>query len=99
MPPASRKAAGFSAIFYTNTSYEYWSRGASLIHTSVDGKRDVAPLESSRIYLLAGLQHYSRAFPPTPENDLPSLNLPNPNPVRWFWRALFVAMDDWVREG
>jgi hypothetical protein len=25
--------------------------------------------------------------------------MPNPNPVRWFWRALFAAMDDWVREG
>jgi hypothetical protein len=27
------------------------------------------------------------------------VNLPNPNPVRWFWRALFVAMEDWVRDG
>ena len=27
-------------IFYTNTSYEYWSRACSLIHTSPDGKRD-----------------------------------------------------------
>nr|MBA2269602.1 hypothetical protein [Chthoniobacterales bacterium] len=87
-------------VFHTNTSYEYWSRAGSLIHTSPDGKRDVAPMENARIYLLAGLQHFSRAFPPTPETE-PSLaaqHLPNPNPVRWFWRALFVAMDDWVRE-
>ncbi|PYI84417.1 MAG: hypothetical protein DME26_13295, partial [Verrucomicrobia bacterium] len=28
-------------IFYSNSSYEYWGRAASLIHTSVDGKRDV----------------------------------------------------------
>jgi hypothetical protein len=86
-------------VFYTNTSYEYWSRAASLIHTSPDGKRDIPPLENSRIYLFAGLQHYSRPFPPVPETDLPSVHLPNPNPVRWFWRALFVAMDDWVRGG
>jgi hypothetical protein len=88
-------------IFYTNTSYEYWSRAASLIHTSPDGKRDVSPPELSRIYFLAGLQHFSAAFPPTRENErgLASLYLPNPNPVRWFWRALFVAMDDWVRDG
>ena len=88
-------------IFHTNTSYEYWSRAGSLIHTSPDGKRDVAPVENARIYLLAGLQHFSRAFPPTPDTE-PSLaaqHLPNPNPVRWFWRALFEAMDDWVRDG
>ena len=88
-------------IFHTNTSYEYWSRAGSLIHTSPDGKRDVAPVENARIYLLAGLQHFSRAFPPTPEEE-PSLaaqHLPNPNPVRWFWRGLFVAMEDWVRDG
>ena len=96
------KAAGvMPKIFYTNTSYEYWSRAASLIHTSPDGKRDVAPMDDSRIYFLAGLQHFSRQFPPKPETE-PSLaaqNLPNPNPVMYFWRALFVAMDDWVRDG
>ncbi|MEY2497831.1 MAG: hypothetical protein QOD12_1387 [Verrucomicrobiota bacterium] len=88
-------------IFYTNTSYEYWSRAGSLIHTSPDGKRDVRPLETARIYFLAGLQHFTPPFPPARENErgLASINLPNPNPVRWFWRALFVAMDDWVREG
>jgi hypothetical protein len=88
-------------IFHTNTSYEYWSRAGSLIHTSPDGKRDVLPVENARIYHLAGLQHFSRAFPPTPdpEPSLAAQHLPNPNPVRWFWRALYVAMDDWVREG
>lgn len=94
------KAAGvLPKIFDTNTSYEYWSRGASLIHTSPDGMRDVAPMESSRIYFLAGLQHFSRQFPPKPETEssLAGQNLPNPNPVMYYWRALFVAMDDWVR--
>jgi hypothetical protein len=96
------KAAGvLPKIFYTNTSYEYWSRAASLIHTSPDGKRDLPLLDNVRIYLLAGLQHFSGPFPPTRESDrgLLAQNLPNPNPVRWFWRALFVAMDDWVRDG
>ncbi|HEX8678535.1 MAG TPA: alpha/beta hydrolase domain-containing protein, partial [Chthoniobacterales bacterium] len=88
-------------IFHTNTSYEYWSRAGSLIHTTPDGKKDVPPVENARIYLLTGLQHFSRTFPPAPETE-PSLAaqyLSNPNPVRWFWRALFVAMDDWVRDG
>ena len=96
------KAAGvLPKIFYTNTSYEYWSRAASLIHTSPDGKRDLPILDNVRIYLLAGLQHFSAPFPPTRVNDrgLLAQNLPNANPVRWFWRALFVAMDDWVRDG
>ena len=95
------KAAGvLPKIFYTNTSYEYWSRAGSLIHTSPDGKRDVPPMENARIYFLAGLQHFTPPFPPARDNErgLASLYLPNSNPVRWFWRALFVAMDDWVRE-
>jgi hypothetical protein len=88
-------------IFYTNTSYEYWSRAASLIHTTPDGKRDLPPMDNVRIYLLAGLQHFTAPFPPTPatEPSLAARNLPNPNPVIYFWRALFVAMDEWVRDG
>jgi hypothetical protein len=96
------KAAGvLPKIFYTNTSYEYWSRAGSLIHTSPDGKRDLPLMDNVRIYLFAGLQHFSAPFPPTRVNDrgLLAQYLPNANPVRWFWRALFVAMDDWVREG
>jgi hypothetical protein len=88
-------------IFYTNTSYEYWSRAGSLIHTTPDGKRDVPLMDNVRIYLLAGLQHFTAPFPPTPpsEPSLAARNLPNPNPVLYFWRALFVAMDEWVRDG
>jgi hypothetical protein len=96
------KAAGaLPKIFYTNTSYEYWSRAASLISTSPDGKRDVPVTDNVRIYLLASLQHFSRPFPPLrgDESGLESANFPNPNPVRWFWRALYAAMDDWVRGG
>jgi hypothetical protein len=57
--------------------------------------------ENVRIYFLAGLQHFTPPFPPARDNErgLAPAYLPNPNPVRWFWRALFVAMDDWVRDG
>ncbi len=44
-------------IFYTNSSYEYWGRAASLIHTSVDGKQDAPLPDSTRIYMFAGGQH------------------------------------------
>jgi hypothetical protein len=96
------KAAGvLPKIFYTNTSYEYWSRAGSLIHTSPDGKRDLPLMDNVRIYFLAGLQHFTPPFPPVrdTERGLAPAYLPNPNPVRWFWRAFFVAMDDWVHDG
>jgi hypothetical protein len=95
------KAAGvLPKIFYTNTSYEYWSRAGSLIHTSPN-ERDLPLLDNVRIYFLAGLQHFTPPFPPARDNErgLAPAYIPNPNPVRWFWRALFVAMDDWVRDG
>jgi hypothetical protein len=88
-------------IFYTNSSYEYWSRASSLIHTTPDGKRDLPLMDNVRIYFLAGLQHFTAPFPPAPpaEPSLAARNLPNPNPVFYFWRALFVAMDEWVGDG
>lgn len=88
-------------IFYSNTSYEYWSRACSLIHTSPDGKTDLPLRDDVRIYFLAGVQHFTSPFPPQRATSGASMsqNLPNPNPVLYFWRALFVAMDDWVREG
>ena len=39
----ARKDGVVPKIFYSNGAYEYWGRAASLIHTSVDGKKDVAP--------------------------------------------------------
>jgi hypothetical protein len=89
-------------IFFTNTSYEYWGRAASLIHTSADGLKDAAPGENARIYFLAGLQHFSVPFPPQKAAagaDLASQQKPNPNPVHWFWRALITDMDQWVKDG
>ena len=86
-------------IFYTNTSYEYWSRAGSLIHTSPDGKADVEPPDNVRIYFLAGLQHFSGPFPPALSElaDLRGQQKQNPNPVVWLWRALITDLDDWVR--
>jgi hypothetical protein len=90
-------------IFFTNTSYEYWGRAASLIHTSADGTRDAAIGNNVRIYFLAGLQHFSDAFPPqktTPGNpDYTSQQRHNPNPIQWYWRALITDMDQWVKNG
>jgi len=90
-------------IFFTNTSYEYWGRAASLIHTSADGLKDATPGENARIYMLDGLQHFSVPFPPQKATasspDSMGQQRPNPNPVQWFWRALITDMDQWVKDG
>ena len=86
-------------IFYTNTSYEYWSRAASLIHTTPDGMKDATIPDNVRIYLYSGLQHFSGPFPPARSNsrDLFAVNPQSPLAVAWFWRAMLVNMDDWVQ--
>jgi hypothetical protein len=90
-------------IFFTNTSYEYWGRAASLIHTSADGLKDATPGDNARIYMLAGLQHFSATLPPQKATagspELTAQQMHNPNPVQWFWRALITDMDQWVKDG
>ena len=98
---ASKASGTLPKIFYTNTSYEYWSRASSLIHTTPDGQRDVKPPENVRIYFLAGLQHFSGPFPPAHSDllDLRGQQKQNPNPIVWLWRALLTDLDEWVRDG
>ncbi|WP_263355006.1 alpha/beta hydrolase domain-containing protein [Acidicapsa acidisoli] len=87
-------------IFLSHTSYEYWGRAASLIHTTADGKAD-APIGSNvRIYYYSGLQHFSVPFPPQMgTGNWASQQLPSPLPIKWFWRAMIANMDAWVRAG
>ena len=88
--------AAVPKIFYTNTSYEYYGRSASLIHTTLDGRHDAPLAPGTRIYFLAGCQHGPSPFPP---ERLEAQNLPNPNNYRWTLRALLVALDLWVKDG
>jgi hypothetical protein len=81
-------------IFYTNGSYEYWGRSASLIHTSPDGKKDAPLPASTRIYYLAGTQHGANARPVKTVTQ----NTPNPADYRFAMRALLVAMNSWITE-
>ncbi len=87
-------------IFFSNTSFEYWGRVASLIHTSADGKRDVRISDAVRIYHFTGLQHFSGPFPPRKGmGELMGQEPQSPLPVRFFWRAMITNMDAWVRAG
>ena len=80
-------------IFYTNSSYEYWGRAASLIHTSIDGREDAKLMDNVRIYQFSGSQHGPAPFPPAA-----TLGQQKSNPMnfRWSQRALLVAMDRWA---
>jgi hypothetical protein len=88
-------------IFYTNSSYEYWGRAASLIHTTVDGEADLPLMDNVRIYMFSGSQHGPGRFPPDLSADLNyrAQQKTNPNDFTWSMRALLMAMDRWVRDG
>jgi hypothetical protein len=89
-------------IFYTFSSYEYWGRAASLIHTSVDGKSDISLLDNVRIYYFPGGQHGPGPFPPVKAkagDTILTQQFISPNDYTWSMRALLVALDRWVREG
>jgi hypothetical protein len=83
-------------IFYTNTSYEYWGRAASLIHTAIDGKADAPLPPNVRVYLLTSGQHGVAAFPPS---RTIGQQMNNPLDYRWAMRALLVAMNNWISDG
>lgn len=101
-------------VFYTASGFDYWCRNASLIHTSVDGTRDIAPLPNVRIYHIAGTQHVLRdVFPPTrdtrPDPGAPPGRITGPDepaawrgdPVNGWWniRALGLRLVEWVKDG
>ena len=87
-------------IFFSNTSYEYWGRVASLLTTSADGRRDEASSPNVRVYHFTGLQHYSVPFPPERgKGDRVGQQPQSPLPVRFFWRAMIANMDAWLRDG
>ncbi len=82
-------------VIETNTSTEYWQKGASLLHT--DGTRDVALPGNVRGYYLPGTQHGGKA-------GMPRDSGPCTNPRNWHdpmptVRALLVALDEWVANG
>jgi hypothetical protein len=82
-------------IFYSNGSYEYWGRAASLIHTTPDGKQDAPPAKDTRIYFFAGAQHGAGSVPP---RQVEAQNPADTNDYRTSMRALLVAMQAWLKD-
>lgn len=84
-------------LIETNTSTEYWQKGASLLHTDPLGTTDVTLPENSRVYMIAGTQHGGRAGATTDPG--PNFNPRNPHNPMPAVRALLVALDEWVVSG
>jgi hypothetical protein len=88
-------------FFHVLTDSEYFNRAGSLVHTDVDGTRDVPPPQTSRIYFIASAPHIVGAFPPAPFGDADFVGRANMNTLVYtpVIRALFRAMDHWVTDG
>jgi len=84
-------------VIETNTSTEYWQKGASLIHTDPLTGRDAELPASARAYLIAGTQHAGR--PGADPRPGPCANPRNAHSATPMLRALFAALEDWVTEG
>jgi hypothetical protein len=80
-----------------NTSTEYWQKGASLVHTDPAGPFDAELPSTARVYMIAGTQHGGR--PGTDPSPGPCVNPRNPHSATPALRALFVALEEWVRTG
>jgi hypothetical protein len=83
-------------LIQSNTSAEYWEKGASLLTIDGLGQADLTLPETTRAYLIAGTQH-AGALPSAPRGA-------NANAINWHsqlpaLRALIVAMEDWVVRG
>lgn len=79
-------------LFYVSTATEYWTRGASLMHTAPDGSADAAPDKRARIYVVAGDHHrISR----TAERGVLA-HCFNPLDDRPLLRSLLLHLDAWV---
>jgi hypothetical protein len=89
-------------VFFINTSAEYWNGHAALIHTDLDGKRDLAPSEEVRIYHFAGTQHGPGNLLLTDTgaaDDSRGQQRPNSVDYRPLLRAALVNLDRWVTIG
>jgi hypothetical protein len=83
-------------LIQTNTSAEYWNKGASLLTIDAKGQADLTLSENSRVYVIAGTQHASS--PPAADRG-PLANQGNPQSVAPAIRALMDAMLQWVTQG
>lgn len=92
-----RENGGVPKTMFVQSSTEYWSRAASLLHTDVEGKRDLELDPDMRLYHIAGSQHLDGSDDITAKKpcryDL--------NPIKHrgpVLRALLTGLDAWIRD-
>jgi Alpha/beta hydrolase domain len=83
-------------LFLTNDSSEYWGRAAALIHVTADGRRDAPISPETRIYFIAGVQHFPRSLPLGKPGTRYFVNVMDHRPIQ---RALLAALEAWVSDG
>jgi len=84
-------------VIETNSSTEYWQKGASLVHTDPAGGSDTDLPANVRVYMIAGTQHGGR--PGADPSPGPCVNPRNPHSATPALRALFAALEEWVTKG
>ena len=97
----ARRSNTVPKMVHLLTNSEYFNRAGSLVHTDVTGSRDVAPPDTSRIYMVASAPHIVGAFPPGPFGDKDFVGQAAMNPLVYapVLRAVFRALDAWVADG
>ncbi len=89
-------------IIYTCTASEYWAGHGALAHTDVEGRSDVEPPDSVRIYAFAGAQHALGGLPLTdtdPADGYRGVHAFNCLDYRGLLRAALVNLDRWASGG
>ena len=86
-------------IMYVNTPSEYWGGHGALLHTEINGERDITPPEWVRIYMLGGTQHAVDGLPLADRdaaNEYRAQQLFNCLDYRPLLRAALVNLDRWA---
>jgi hypothetical protein len=95
---ALMRGDGFDPLWMeTNTSTEYWQKGASLLVTDPLGERDLTLPANARAYLIGGTQHGGQAWMRSTTGNC--VNTRNPHSPTPALRALLIALDEWASEG
>jgi hypothetical protein len=86
-------------IFNTVSSTEYWQAGMSSTTADVDADEDLEIPENVRIYHFSSAQHGGSAPAVAPTQNPVCEQLSNINSYTYNFRALIVALHDWVVRG
>jgi hypothetical protein len=85
-------------VVCTNTAAEYWRGDAWLAHGDGNGRADVDDAAEVRHYLISGADHIGR-LAELAGAMFPHVNEPNAMDAVPAERAVFAALDTWVRDG